>query len=488
MENSRREGAKPIGATARASWSDVLAEGRAPLFALICLGVWIAAADSLVTATIMPSVGRALGSFTFLGWATAGFLLGSVLAGATSALLTQRFGLRRATAGAALICAIGCALSAASPDIATFLMGRLLQGIGGGWVAGLCSVAIGLLFPNRLLPRVYAAITSIWGIATLIGPMIGGVFANWGDWRYVFWFFAIQALIIGVAALRMLPRGENGSGDVKVAWPQLLLVMLGVGAIGVADIAGRFAPSAALTAAGAGLLAGMVWFDERLSVRLLPRGAGDLRSAPGAGYAALSLLTAASMGYSVYGPAVLQQLAGLSPLAAGYTVAVEAAAWTFSALLVAHLTGAWPGRLIRAGALCVAFGVGASSIVFPLASIGGVIVAGAILGSGFGLSYSFMSQRVLAVLDGNERGVGAAGLATVRLTGSAAGAAMAAAIANLVGFSHGLSTPSARSAGVWVFVAALPIALFGVLSAWRLGAAHLSTQEGRSPPLAQPIL
>jgi len=473
--------------TARASWSDVLAEGRAPLFALICLGVWVVAADSLVMATIMPSVGRALGSFAFLGWATAGFLLGSVLAGATSALLTQRFGLRRATAGAALICAIGCALSAAAPDIATFLVGRLLQGIGGGWVAGLCSVAIGLLFPNRLLPRVYAAITSIWGIATLIGPMIGGVFANWGDWRYVFWFFAVQALIVGAASLRMLPPGENGSDDVKVAWPQLLLVTLGVGAIGVADVAGRFTPSAALTVAGATLLVAMVWLDDRLAVRLLPRGARDLKSVLGAGYAALSLLTAASMGYSVYGPAVLQQLAGLSPLAAGYTVAVEAAAWTFSALLVAHLTGAWPGRLIRAGALCVALGVGASSVAFPFASIVGVIVAGAILGSGFGLSYSFMSQRVLAVLDG-ERGMGAAGLATVRLIGSAAGAAMAAAIANLVGFSHGLSTLSARSAGVWVFVAALPIAGLGVLFAWRLGAAHLSTQGERSPPLEQPVL
>src|SRR5262245_48977381 len=153
------------------SWADVVDEGRAPRFALICLGVWLNAADSLVTATIMPSVGRALGGYAYFGWATAGYLLGSVLAGASAGLLAQRFGLRRATAAAALLYAAGCVMSAGAPEIFSFLAGRILQGIGGGWVVGFCSVAIGLLFPNRLLPRVYAATTSIWGIAVLVGPM-----------------------------------------------------------------------------------------------------------------------------------------------------------------------------------------------------------------------------------------------------------------------------------------------------------------------------
>src|SRR5437870_5298684 len=90
------------------SWADLLGEGRGPRFVLICLGVWLNAADSLVTATIMPSVGRALGGYAFFGWATAGFLLGSVMAGASAGLLARRFGLRRATAAAAVLYAVGC--------------------------------------------------------------------------------------------------------------------------------------------------------------------------------------------------------------------------------------------------------------------------------------------------------------------------------------------------------------------------------------------
>ena len=57
-------------AAAETSWSDFLAEGRAARMALICLGVWLNAADSLVTTTIMPSIGRQLGGYAFFSWAT----------------------------------------------------------------------------------------------------------------------------------------------------------------------------------------------------------------------------------------------------------------------------------------------------------------------------------------------------------------------------------------------------------------------------------
>jgi hypothetical protein len=76
----------------------------------------------------------------------------------------------------------------------------------------------------------------------------------------------------------------------------------------------------------------------------------------------------------------------------------------------------------------------------------------------------------LGALSDEERAIGGAGIATVRLTGAAVGSTMAAAIANLAGFAHGFSTPAARAAGIWVFLAALPVASLACLSAWRMGA------------------
>ena len=277
--------------TTSASWAEILGEGRAPRFILICLGVWLFAADSLVTATIMPSVGRALGGYQYFGWATAGFLLASVFAGASSGLLAKRFGLRRAMAWAAFLYAAGCALSAAAPGMSLFLIGRVLQGLGGGWVSGFCSVAVGLLFPNRMLPRMYSATAAVWGVATLLGPMVGGAFADAGVWRWVFWFFAIQGVAVGLASFALLPSSEVGDKGARIAWIQLALVTVGVGLVGLADISGAFGPSVALTVAGLAVLGGVLAIDARAHVRLLPHRAGDLSTTIGQGYAAMFLLT-----------------------------------------------------------------------------------------------------------------------------------------------------------------------------------------------------
>ncbi len=80
-----------------------------------------------------------------------------------------------------------------------------------------------------------------------------------------------------------------------------------------------------------------------------------------------------------------------------------------------------------------------------------------------------MSQRILGSLSDQDRATGAAGINTVRLTGSAVGAAVAAAAANLAGVAHGLTTTTAQAAGLSVFTASLPIAAAGLIAAWRLG-------------------
>jgi hypothetical protein len=307
----------------------------------------------------------------------------------------------------------------------------------------------------------------------LIGPMLGGLFADAGSWRAVFWVFAGQAGIVAAAAQVMLPAGEASIAAHAVAWRSLSMIGLGIVLIAIADLAGDFVHAAALMSLGVGALLLALRLDARGAVRLFPKGSGDLRTSHGAGYATLFLLYVASMGLMVYGPAVLQTLRGLSALAAGYVVGTEALFWTAVALPVAGLTGYWPNRLIRLGSSSVLVGLASCAVVFDHGHLVWVVVASGLIGVGFGLSYAFISQGILGALSDEERAIGGAGIATVRLTGAAVGSAMAAAVANLAGFALGFSTPAARAAGVWVFLAALPVAALACLSAWRMSAPRI---------------
>lgn len=449
-------------------WGDLLGEGRLPRFAIICLGVWLNAADSLVTATIMPSVGADLGGYQYFAWATAGFLVGAILAGASAGRLSELFGLRAATALAGLVMTGGCVMSAMAPDVGTFLMGRLVQGLGSGWISGFAMVAIALMFPERHLARVFASVSGIWGIATLLGPLVGGVFAETGDWRNVFWMFAVQAAGFSLAAPFLLSGTSKGAGGPGVPWLQLGVLAAGVGAIAVADVLPRPGLSIALIAAGLVVLGLVFWIDHRSKVRLLPHRAGDPGTVVGSGYQAMFWLTAASMGFAIYGPPIFQELRGMSPLWAGYVIGVESLAWTVTALAVAHVSGAWDARWVRIGAVCLV----ASLVILAWATadqpLAWVLAGGALMGAAFGLSWSFMGRRVMAALSEDDRAIGSSAITAVRQTGAAVGAAISGAAANLAGFHEGLTAESARGASVWVFVAVVPLALVGTWAAFRL--------------------
>jgi MFS family permease len=449
-------------------WADLLAEDRLPRFALICLGVWLNAADSLVTSTIMPSVGRELGGLSYFSWATAGYLVGAILAGASAGRLSEIFGLRRATTLAGLIMVGGCVTSAAAPDVGVFLAGRLVQGLGSGWISGFAMVAIALLFPQRHLARVFASVSGVWGVATLIGPLIGGIFAEGGHWRDVFWFFAAQSLAFSAAAPFLLKGARQAGRGPGIPWAQLGVLGLGVAAIALADLARGAALSLGLVTAGLGLLALVLRIDRRARVRLLPHRAGDLATVCGAGYAAMFALTAASMGFAIYAPPILQTLAGLSPLWAGYVIGAESLAWTLAAFTVASATGAWDARWVRIGALSVPAALALLAWAMPKPLLGWTVLGGALMGAAFGWSWSFMARRVLAALSDEDRAIGSSAITAVRQTGAAAGAAISGAAANLAGFSAGLTEAGAKASAFWIFVSVIPLGLAGVWAAFRL--------------------
>lgn len=452
----------------KTGWKLLLSEGRLSRFALICLGIWLNAADSLVTATIMPSVAADIGGYAYFAWTIAGFILGAILAGASAGQISLRLGLRHSVVMAAGVYVVGCVVSAVAGDIAVFLIGRLLQGIGAGWIVGLCYVAIGTAFPEKLWPRVLASVSGVWGAATLLSPLIGGIFAEAGLWRWAFWFFAIQGVAFAVAAYMLLGSARASSDEGRLPLMQLAILTVGIVAIAVAGLLPDVQRAALLGLVGLALMVVFVRLDSVAESPLLPRAARYFSTATGAGYLMIFSMSAAAIAFSVYGAAILQASFGVSPLVAGYILAIESMAWTITALAVASLPVRWEGLFLKLGALCVLVATIILAFTMQTGPLVGICIAAAFLGSGFGFAWAFVARRVITSVGEDERALASAAIPTMQLIGYAAGSAGAGVIANFLGFADGITAENAVHVAFWLFAYFVPVAAIGVVAAWRL--------------------
>lgn len=449
----------------RAGWRELCSADLLPKLLIILLGVWMNAADALVTATIMPSVSADLGGYAAFSWAVAGFLIGSVVASASSGRVAEMFGLGPASSVAGIVFAIGCAMSAAAPNIDTFLTGRLVQGIGSGWFSGFAMVAIAQLFPERQLARVFAIIAAVWGVATLLGPMVGGLFASAGNWQAVFWIFFGQAILFSVFAPLLFRKARAEGEHRSVPLPQLLAVAAGISCIALADLVQWLPGALTLIFGGFAVMTLVFVIDGKAKVRLLPHRAGDPRTIVGAGYLSIFAVAGASMPFSIYVPPIFQQLLDYSPLEAGYVVASLALTWAISAMAVSHVVSGKEGPWIRIGTMLIAVATIVQAFAVPTTVVALVVLAGIVMGAGFGLSTSLTNRLILRTLQKEDQAIGSAALLTVRQVGGAVGAALAGVIANMVGFAEGLTDITAQQAANNVFYAAIPLAILGAIGA-----------------------
>lgn len=134
------------------SWREFLTGGHTASLFLVSLAVMLHAADSLIVATMLPSIVADINGASLVGLSVSLYEMGSIVAGAASAILTMRIGLRHPMALAAGMFGLGCLLSAVSPTMALFLVGRTMQGLGGGGMVAMCFIAISVLFP-AVMPR-----------------------------------------------------------------------------------------------------------------------------------------------------------------------------------------------------------------------------------------------------------------------------------------------------------------------------------------------
>ncbi len=484
--------APPPGArTIRAgSWQELLSGGNLARLFLVCFGVWLHAADSLMVATMMPAIVGDIGGARLVAWTIALYEVGSIAAGASGAILSIRYGLKAAMSTSALVYLAGCAISALAPEMWVMLLGRLAQGLGGGGLVALSFVSITRLFSRAAMPRALAALSALWGVSAFIGPLVGGIFADAGFWRGGFWLFAAQALVLaGVIALSgSLPARDASRATGRLPVWRLSVLSLGVVAIAAAGIEVRAVQTPLLVLAGLVLFGVFLRLDGRRQAnRLLPPLPLDPRHGVGAGLLMVVCFSAATIAFSVYGPLLITQLHDVPALVAGYLVAASSIGWSVMAVLIAGVGERRDGLMILCGAGVLATSVLGFMIAIPHGSLLTVLLFAFLEGAGFGMSWTFILRRLTALAPKGETERASAAMPTLQQLGYAIGAAFVGIVANAAGIADHMERVTAEVVAFWIFAACLPLALVGLFAAWRFVRIGEAWQARRAPGQASEV-
>ncbi|WP_159913681.1 MFS transporter [Pantoea sp. 18069] len=446
---------------ATASWAHLF-QGRNGLLALALTGgVALHAINVHIVTTVLPSVVQDIGGLDWYAWNTTLFVVASIVGAALSVRLLARLGPRGACIAALAVFALGSAACASAVSMPWMLAGRSVQGLGGGVLAALSYALIQVVFAPALWPRAVALVSGMWGVATLCGPAVGGLFAQAGHWRWAFWMLLpvalAQALLVAVQ-LRPAPDAKPARGvQPGIAALQIVLLATSVLAVAAGSLSAQLGWQGVGVACGLLLGVAAVAADRRAAVRLLPRGATAWGSALGAVYASVALLLVGTT-TEIYIPYFLQTLHGYTPLAAGYLTAAMAAGWSGGALLSSGREGESAARLLRAGPVLGTVSLLALAVLLPSALglapgvhmlLCGLALAGA--GAGVGIGWPHLLVRVLTLAPAGEGGMASAAITTVQLYGMAIGAAIAGLVANAAGLIAPGGVAGAQSAAVWLF-------------------------------------
>ena len=439
-------------------WSALFTAANTWPLILVCLGVLLHAADGMLVATMLPVIVAEIGGVHLLSWVVMLYEVGSIVAGAACGLLISRNGLRTPMALAAILFASGCALSAMAPTMPVLLWGRLLQGLGGGGLMAMSFVAAGLLFAPHLQARVIGIVSTVWAASSFLGPLVGGLFVDLASWQAAFWSFAGVATALALLLIWINPQA-GGDGDMAGAFPlrRLALLLMGVMAIAYAgeEISARATPL--LIVLGLLLIAGFLRMDaQSTSNRLLPRIDLRLRDPVSAAFATIALFAAATIAIGIYAPYFLVTIHGLSPLAAGALIAVEALCWALAATSVSGRPESTDRRNVAAGLLLVSLGVTCLALSIAKGPILLILLGAMLQGLGFGIAWTFIMRLTISLAGPKNTALVSAAIPTVQRTGFAIGAASLGIVANLAGIE---SADPARAATAVFAASLLPLGL-----------------------------
>jgi EmrB/QacA subfamily drug resistance transporter len=443
---------------------------RGPILLALMLASFLIAIDSTILATAVPTIVAELGGFAQFPWLFSIYLLAQAASVPVYAKLCDTVGRKpMMIAGIGLFLA-GSVASAMAWNMTALIVFRAVQGLGAGAIMPVSMTIAGDIYTVRERATAQAYLASVWAISSVAGPTLGGLFAQFLSWRWIFWVnvpLSLLALVMLVRAYH--ERFERQRRRIDVAGATLLTSALVLLVLGVLEGGQGWAwgswQSIGCFGLGGVLLVAFALVERRAADPVLAPWVFGSRVVVTTSLAALGV-GAVLIGLTSFVPTFLESTAGATPLLAGLAVAALSLGWSLSGALAGRFylrigfraTAMIGSVLAVVGAVLLVSFASAPSLVLTA-------VACFVVGLGLGLIANPVLIAVQSSVDLRRRGVVSGTNMLARSVGSSVGVAVYGAVANaVIGASGGAQHPAAVQAGsiaVFIGVAISAVLLVG---------------------------
>ncbi|HEV2582697.1 MAG TPA: MDR family MFS transporter [Ktedonobacteraceae bacterium] len=402
----------------------------------LMLGMSLAALDTTIVGTALPTIVGKLGGITLYSWVFSAYLLTSTTTVPIYGKLADLFGRKPIFLFGSGLFLLGSLASGASQTMVQLIIFRAVQGLGAGAVLPIVLTIIGDIFSLEERARVQGLFSGVWGLTSIIGPALGGLIVDHFSWRWVFYInlpFGLLSMVLLTIALKENVARQKRSID----YTGSLTLTAGIVALLFALLQGGQSwawlswQSLGLFAMSIVFLALFFYQENRAQEPILPLTLFNNRIISISSIGAV-ILGVVMFGVTTYVPLFVQGVGGGTATSAGLTLGPLLLAWPIASTLSGKIIIRYGYRFTAvAGSLLVTLGVGMVTFYNVGTTLPFVVVSMLVIGAGLGLMSMAFLLSVQNAVPWNVRGVATASNQFFRSMGGTVGVAIMGTILNV---------------------------------------------------------